>query len=129
MQALHSAGGQWFWRGEIVTINRPLRHNRKNHQAHEGVSGGAKMINLVTQTDPRPLAYNSLRFKYWNANTFRDHDRVLSIKGLLQARKSGNNCEWSVYVPGFGWHTDFVFTYDIRIPNEITITILNKKGE
>jgi len=50
MQALHSAGGQWFWRGEIVTIHRPLRHNRKNHQAHEGVFGGEEMKQLRIKT-------------------------------------------------------------------------------
>jgi len=54
----------------------------------------------------------------------RSHDRVLSLKGLLQARKSGNNCEWSFY--SFGWQDDFVFCYDIRKPDEITLKVTGR---
>ena len=84
------------------------------------------MIKIATETDLRPVVYDSLRFKYYNAETERWHDRELTLKGLLQTRKSGNNCEWSVYIPGFGWHSDFVFSYDIRIPNEIRILVKNR---
>jgi len=85
------------------------------------------MIKIITETDPRPHTVNSLLFKYFNAETERWHERSLSVKGLVQARKSGNNCEWAFFF--HRWHTDFLFTYDIRIPDEITITIQNKKGE
>ena len=71
-----------------------------------------------------PMVVKSLRFKYFNAETERWHDRDLTLKGLLQARKSGNNCYWSFYMLGC-WHNDFVFCYDIRKPNEITIKVLN----
>lgn len=86
---------------------------------------GCKMIKIITETDPRPNVVDRLYFKYWNAETERWHDRVLSLKGLIQARKSGNNTEWSVYY-GAGWHSDIWFIYDIRIPEEITIVILNR---
>lgn len=83
------------------------------------------MIKVQTETDPRPVVYDRLRFKYLNDVTDLRHDRELSVKGLLQARKSGNNCDWSVFLPGIGWHSDFVFSYDIRVPDEITIIVKN----
>lgn len=79
------------------------------------------MIKIITDTDPRPQTVNSLAFKYFNAETERWHERSLSVKGLVQARKSGNNCEWSFFLAG-KWHSDFVFCYDSRKPDEIIIT-------
>ena len=86
------------------------------------------MIKVATETDPRPVVYDSLRFKYYNAETERWHNRELTLKGLLQARKSGNNCEWSFSYPRLysGWVSNFVFCYDIRTPNEITILVKNR---
>lgn len=82
------------------------------------------MIKIVTETDPRPFTTcHSLLFRYYNTKTERWHERCLSLKGLLQARNSGNNCDWGFYLNG--WHEDFLFSYNLRIPGEITLTIKN----